>query len=186
MIEEVLGAIELAQSVADTVASVTAEPKSLDEKYRSMQVTIVNRTQFELVYKSAHMAHGRFWTAPSNASKFDTTTFSACNEDGSILTGLQGACIFELRMPTNDGYESLDIGVAFDDPAIGSRAALVAFTDSARAIDDSSLMKENGHSITSKNFSGKDKDGNEVTIRFVVSYTPATEMKATITQEVVS
>lgn len=185
MIEEVLGAIELAQSIGDTVASVTAEPKELNEKYRSMEITVVNRTQFELVYKTSHMAHGRFWTAPTNALKFSSTTFSACNLDGSILTGLQGACIFELRMPTNDGYESLSVGVGFDDPALGSRAALVEFTDNARVMDDSSKMKENGHSITSKNFTGKDKDGKELTVRFVVSYSPASLMKATITQEVV-
>ena len=46
-------------------------------------------------------------------------------------------------------------------------------------------MKENGHSITSKDFKGRDKDGNDVTVRFVISYTPASNMKATITQELV-
>lgn len=185
MIEEVLGAIELAKSIGSTVASLTAEPKDLKEKYRSMQITIVNRSQFELVYKGSHMAHGRFWTSPTNATKFDSTTFSACNLDGSILTGLQGVCIYELRMPTKNGYESLNIGVGFDDPAIGSRAALVEFTSDARKMDNSSKMKENGHSITSKNFAGKDKDGKDVKVRFVVSYTPASVMKVTITQEVV-
>lgn len=186
MIEEVLGAIELAQEVGNTVADLTAEPKDLKDKYRSMQITVINRTQFELVYLSSHMAHGRFWTAPSNAAQFDSTTFSACNMDGSIITGLQGACIFQLRMPTNKGYESLDIGVGFDDPAIGSRAALVEFESSARKVDNSNKMLENGHSIISKDFTGTDKNGKEVTLRFVVSCTPASNMKVTITQEVVA
>lgn len=184
MIEEVLGAIELAKSIGDTVASVTAEPKDLKEKYRSMQITVVNRTQFELIYKDSYMSHGRFWTSPTNSTPFNSTTFSACNLDGSIMTGLQGASIYNLRMPTNDGYETLSIGIGFDDPAIGSRSAIVKFSNSAKSVDKSD-MEYNGGSIISKNFEGKDKEGNNVTVRFVVSYAPGSNMKVTITQEVV-
>ncbi|BDS15266.1 hypothetical protein [Aureispira anguillae] len=185
MIEEILAAAELASSIADSVTSITAEPQDLKDKYRSMTITVCNQTQFPLVYMSSSMQHGRFWTSPTNVGKFNDMTFSACNEDNSILTGLQGGVVFQLQMPkAGGGYETLDIGVGFDDPAIGSFSCSALFTTAAKKASEKT--KEGTTKHQSPNLKGKTKDGHDLEIAFLAVSSAGKEAKITITQQIVA
>lgn len=185
MIEEILGAIELASAISDTVSNITAEPKELKEKYRSMRVIVSNQTQFPLVYMSSKMPHGRFWTTPTNVEAFNTMEFSACNQDNSILTGLEGVAIFQLQMSKKEGgYETLDISIGFDDPAIGSFSTSALFSSSSKKAEDA--LKSESTKKTSSALKGKDKKGHDVSINFIATATPGNEAKVTITQQIIS
>lgn len=86
-------------------AEVTPPPPAgLTDKYRWMQCTLKNETQFPLVYKGTYSSSGKYWTAPGSVAVFQQLVFSVCNGDGTIWTGATGGTGFSLVLDSNNSF----------------------------------------------------------------------------------
>ena len=83
-------------------------PQDLKEKYRWIQCTLKNATQFDIVLTDTYFDSGRYWTAPASLGAFSQMTWSACNQDGSMFTGATGGTAFRLSL---DGEHQFDISL---------------------------------------------------------------------------
>lgn len=86
-------------------------PAGLTDKHRWMQCTVMNETQFPLVYQGTYYSSGKYWTAPCSMASFQEIVFSVCNGDGTFLTGATGGTAFNLVLDTSHIFQ-----VAFVSP----------------------------------------------------------------------
>ncbi len=185
VISGITTAVSLAESISKMTTLIPSAPKDLKDKHRWVTVTVFNQTQYSLVYQASYFDSGRFWTAPTNVEPFKEMTFSGCNKNDSILTGVSGAAIFQLQMPKKGGgYETLDIGAGFTNPQSGAFKSSGIFTSSGKAAYEATT--DNTSNNTSSNYSGKDTDDKETTINFLVVSSPGQEASLTVTEQIVS
>ncbi|OJJ22334.1 hypothetical protein BKI52_06525 [marine bacterium AO1-C] len=188
VLEGVMAAAELATEVGGMVKSfIPDSPKDLKDKHRWMTVTIINETQYNIVFEESYFDSGRFWTPPTNTPAFKSMTFSGCNKDGSILTGVSGGALFQLQMPKEGGgYEKLNFGVGFSNPEAGSiKISGIYPTKSGEEgakqaydkVDDGTTNKK------SEVFPGKDKDGHDIKVQFILVASAGQEARVTITEQ---
>jgi hypothetical protein len=176
---------ELASAIKDVTGIIPNAPSELTQKHRWMTVTIFNQTQFRLVFKKSWYDTGGPWQAPTDVPKFSSVTFSVCNKDNSILTGVTGGVTFTLQMPLEGGgYQDLDIGVGFARPEVGTVKCSAIYTDDPEKAYNAVNSGTTSH--TSNKFSGDDVHGKEVTINFLTVASPGREASVTITQQILS
>ena len=68
------------------------------DKFRWIQCTVKNETQFDLLLHETHFDSGRYWTAPGSTGPFTQMQFSCCNGDSTILTGATGGTAFRVSL----------------------------------------------------------------------------------------
>ncbi|KAI1783170.1 hypothetical protein LXA43DRAFT_1102884 [Ganoderma leucocontextum] len=153
-------------------------PPELQNKYRWIQCTMKNETQFDLHFLDTYFDAGRYWAAPVGTTPpFTQTTWSACNNDLSIATGAVGGSTF--RLDLNGVHMGFALGWAA--PAMGSYKAGVA--ESEPAVDAYDAARTEGGSLTSRHvFEGCDKDGNRAQFRIHVDTTSGRETLVAIKQ----
>ncbi|KAI0373243.1 hypothetical protein BV20DRAFT_1050153 [Pilatotrama ljubarskyi] len=164
---------DLANNIAQVASKPIPKPASdLQEKYRWLQCTLKNETQFDIVLLDTYFDSGRYWTAPGNVNAFDQMVWSACNRDDSVFTGVAGGTGFRIMMDANNYH---DFAVGYTNPTIGAYKAGVAVA-SGKGVDGYELADSAGRSGTTKAvYEGKDKDGNPVKFRFLMSGSPGQE-----------
>jgi hypothetical protein len=176
---------ELVKNIKEMTSIIPKAAQDLSEKHRWMTITVFNQTQFLLLYKGNQLDHGRFWTPPGNVKRFDSGTFSVCNKDGSIGTGASGGVKFQLQMPMDDGgYQELDIAVGFARPEIGSRKCAAIYSSNPEQAYNAATSEGTIH--TSRQFTGTNMRGEEVTIEFGTAATPGEGSTVTITERIVA
>ena len=178
----IVAGIETAGAIAEALSkmtpSVPAPPAGLTGKSHWVTMTVFNQTQYELVFQSAYFDSGRFWTAPTNVSPFEEMTFSGCESDGSIMTGVSGGVQFSIAIPGN----AQPFSAGFSNPEIGAFKASVVAGGSPQsayqAIDNSTINTSLGP------ISGTDTNGKPVTLTFSLVSSPGPEASVTVTQQV--
>jgi len=73
-------------------------PDDLKKKHRWFQCTIKNATQFDLLLEESYLDSGTYWTAPGTVTQFDQMTFSGCNKNNSVATGVSGGQAFRVYL----------------------------------------------------------------------------------------
>lgn len=177
----ILSTEEIATAIGAGISLIQSNhPTGLDDKYRSIKVSVVNQTQFEVMYTGHdYFASGKYWTAPTNAPKFSAMEFSGCNSDGTILTGIAGGTTFTIN--TGGSIKPVDFAIGFSNPAAGSiKIGLSLNTTKA----ENAYESADSHTVTHETspMSGVDRSGKPVRFKFVFVATPAREAKVTITQ----
>lgn len=127
------------------------DPSSkLKNKHRWVSVTIFNQTQFELTYKDSYFSSGRYEDKPkSHIKPFSSETFTGCDRDGSILTGVSGGTLYLMRMPNaGNTYNEIDLGIGFSNPQTGSNKIAVLIGKSTSAKKAYEAIEENDTSKT--------------------------------------
>ena len=87
----------------DWVVQIAAEhipepPKNLEEKFRWLHATVKNETQFNISFMHTMFDSGRYWEAPGSIDSFKQMSFSCCNGDHTVLTGVSGGNSFRLSL----------------------------------------------------------------------------------------
>ncbi|RPB20558.1 hypothetical protein L211DRAFT_852270 [Terfezia boudieri ATCC MYA-4762] len=162
-------AATLAKGVNEVKDLVIPTPaREVQEKHRWMQCTIKNETQFQIVYEATHFDSGRFWDAPGGADSFKQMSFSVCNGDNTILTGVSGGSTLKLHL---DETHSFVFAIGWTSPQLGSFKTGVIESDNPLSGYENATAQ--GASIDSKNiYAGTDEDGKSCRIRFHVSAVP--------------
>ena len=80
-------------------------PKDLKDKFRWLQCTIKNETQFDLLLQGTYFDSGRYWDAPGGFGQFEQHVFTCCNGDHTILTGATGGTAFSLSLDENHKFD---------------------------------------------------------------------------------
>lgn len=192
IIEGIITAANLATAIMGMGAAAssgsTAPPTgAITDSNRWLTVTVFNQTQFDLVYLagSTYFDSGRFYTAPTNVSPFESMTFSASSSDGSYKTGVSGGVVFQLQMPSSGtSDQTQDVAIGFTNPEWGSYKTYVMFGNNADTAETNATNKS--VSATSQNFSGVDTNEQPVQINFLAASSPGPEASITITQQYVS
>jgi hypothetical protein len=79
-------------------------PKELTDKYRWLQCSLKNETQFSILLLETYFDSGRYWDAPGSLGSFDQLVFSCCNDDG-VPTGVMGGTAFRLSLDDTHYYD---------------------------------------------------------------------------------
>ena len=90
-----------------------------------MNITIINKTQFQLLFTDSWFASGRFWQACGNVLPFNHAAFSVCNQDYKRTGSVKGAVKFDIEIPG----ENIQMVISFDNPFIGSMRLRSDFFD---------------------------------------------------------
>ncbi|KAI0295286.1 hypothetical protein BC826DRAFT_291736 [Russula brevipes] len=175
----ILTGAELATKNGEVAGKIIPEPpKNLKDKFRWLQCTVKNETQFDILLMNTYFDSGRYWTAPGSFNPFEQLVFSCCNGDGSILTGATGGTAFRLWLDDKHCY---DVSFGWTNPTFGSYKAGV--TESSKGKDGYEVANPYGGSILSKNvFEGKDKRGKPAKFRIHVSAAPGQDALYVIKQ----
>merc|ERR1711935_971079 len=96
----VLSPEELANAIA-AMAVLEAVPLPSWKMYK-MNVSIENKTQFELQLVGDYFMRGRFETGPTSVPAFKSMTFTVCNKMWSPF-GVSGGVQFNVIMPMDTG-----------------------------------------------------------------------------------
>ena len=80
-------------------------PKQLTDKFRWVQCTIKNETQFDLLLQGTYFDSGRYWDAPGSFGSFNQMVFSCCNGDHTVMTGVTGGTEFRLSLDDQHYYD---------------------------------------------------------------------------------
>lgn len=179
----VVTAIETAGAIAEALSKMSSSepspPAGLTGKSHWLTMTVFNQTQYELVFQSAYFDSGRFWTAPTNVPPFESMTFSGCESDGSIMTGVSGGVQFSIAIPNN----AQQFSAGFSNPEIGAYKASVAAGGTPQsaynAIDNSTISDSIGP------IQGTDTNNKPVTMNFGLVSSPGPEASVTVTQQVI-
>ncbi|KAI0295281.1 hypothetical protein BC826DRAFT_968528 [Russula brevipes] len=160
---------ELVAKISEVAGKIIpAPPKDLTEKFRWIQCTIKNESQFDVLLMNTYFDSGRYWDAPGSFNQFDQSVFSCCNGDSTILTGVSGGTAFRISLDDTHYY---DIAFGWTNPTAGSFKAGVV--ESSQAKDGFQAASPNGGSIQSTNvYEGKDKNGNPAKFKLHVSAAP--------------
>ncbi|KAH9923435.1 uncharacterized protein BXZ73DRAFT_103873 [Epithele typhae] len=169
---------ELAVKIAEVANKLIPRPPTeLMNRFRWIQCTVKNETQFALLVQESYFSSGRYFTPPGSTRAFDQLVFSGCNRDFSP-TGVTGGTAFRLSL---DDRNFLDIAIGWTNPVFGSYKAGVVESSRAKAGYD--IATSRGNSITSRHiFEGTDKDGNAARFRIHVSAVPGQEKLYVIKQ----
>jgi len=204
VVEAILDAAELTDAIEgaeDAVASASessgepSAPAPPPQKNRTVQLSVLNHTQFRLVPDSSYFYSGRFDVAPADVAPFDTMTFTAVDADDSILTGVSGAVTFSMTLPNG---ASCRVGIGFSNPEWGSYKTNIAFDpdDSqaegaspvadAAAFADTVETNDSNQIVEAKSasFSGTDRARRPVVFGFTGSASPGAQSTVTIVQEI--
>lgn len=165
----ILSGVELAAKIGEVAQKIIPDaPKDLKDKYRWIQCTVKNETQFDLLLEGTYFDSGRYWTAPGSIGNFDQLVFSCCNGDNSILTGVSGGNALRLSLDSEHYY---DFALGWTNPTAGAFKAGVVESNSAK--EGYEKASETGGSIMSSSvFVGKDKDGKEAKFKIHISAAP--------------
>jgi hypothetical protein len=186
----VIAAIETgAELVKNIQTMLSIIPKAADEltdKHRWMTLTVRNETQFPIIYTGGHYwGSGRFWDTPEDVKPFSSETFSVCSKDGSIATGATGGVRYQLRMPMEEGgYQNLDVAIGFARPELGARKCSAIYSSDPEAAYNAASSDGSAH--TSREFTGTNANGDEVTINFRTVATPGEGSTVKITEQIVA
>jgi hypothetical protein len=178
----IVAGIETAGAIAEALSKMSssepAPPAGLTGKSHWVTMTVFNQTQYEIVFQSSYFDSGRFWTAPTNVPPFESMTFSGCESDGSIMTGVSGGVQFSIAIPGN----AQPFSAGFSNPEIGAYKASVVAGGTAQsaynAIDNSTISDSIGP------IAGTDTNGKAVTLNFGLVSSPGPEASVTVTQQV--
>ncbi|KAK3367940.1 hypothetical protein B0H63DRAFT_529646 [Podospora didyma] len=164
----VISAAELAKKVADTISQLIPEvPATLKEKYRWIQCTVRNETEFDILLQGTYFDSGKYWDPPSNIKPFEQMAFAGSNGDHTVLTGVSGGTSFRLSLDTHHYF---DFAVGWTNPSAGAVKAGVV--ESTNAEDRYNIAAATGNSIQSSHkYQGLDKHGKRTTLRFHVQAT---------------
>ena len=108
--------VKLADATRNNQFKTQSASKALERKRRWITVTMANLTEFNIEPVSNWFDSGRFWEAPSTCNPWAGTTFSGCEKDGSIMTGVSGAIVYNITV----GQQKYPLTVAFSNPYIGA------------------------------------------------------------------
>ena len=193
-------AASLAESIGSMSSAIPSPPAELSDKHRSVSVTIFNQTQYELHYEGAYFDSGRFWTAPTNIAPFSELTFSGCDKDGSVGTGVSGGAVFHIQADLNipeaekEGLEileeefhtgllsDLDLAIGFTNPGVGGYKLSGVFGGDGESAYEAATTDTSGS--TSQTFSGNDTNDSPIMINFHVVSSPGTEASITLTEQI--
>ncbi|HZX29889.1 MAG TPA: DUF6765 family protein [Rhodocyclaceae bacterium] len=112
---------ELEKAIGDSIVfksyrAAFPVPKEITGKHRWIQVTIENRTMYDIVWtEKMKMTTGRFWVGqePRTVLSQANATFGASNSDDSFLTGVGGAVMFSFLL---DSKKTEPFVIAFSHP----------------------------------------------------------------------
>ncbi|KDQ13439.1 hypothetical protein BOTBODRAFT_66681 [Botryobasidium botryosum FD-172 SS1] len=179
IISILIAAAKLVIHIGEVVAKpLPSPPPGLEDKRRWIQCTVKNATQFNILFQGTYLDSGRYWDAPGSIAPFHTMTFSGCNGDYSIFTGVSGGNAFSITLDHNTTW---DFALGWTNPYAGSiKGAVVESSDPQSGYEHANA---NGNSIRStSSYRGKDADGNEIIIHFHVSAAPGQRATYVITQ----
>ena len=71
--------------------------RELKTKFRWLQLTLKNETQFSGRPSATCFDAGRYWDAPAAIAPFTQSTWSACSGDISVATGAAGGAVFHFE-----------------------------------------------------------------------------------------
>ncbi|KAF3933740.1 hypothetical protein ABW19_dt0206325 [Dactylella cylindrospora] len=175
----ILSTAELALKAKEIADKKTPDAgSSLKEKTRWIQCTVKNATQFNILLEGNYFGSGRYEQAPASIDPFTQMTFSCCNGDNTIMTGVSGGTSFRVTLDDNVSYP---FAIGWTSPYVGAFKAGVAESESAE--EGYNQASENGKSLSSKDqYTGKDKDKNEARFYFHLSAAPGQQAMFVITQ----
>ncbi|KAF8799219.1 hypothetical protein BYT27DRAFT_7202377 [Phlegmacium glaucopus] len=154
--------IKKIKEVADML--IPSAPKELEDKFRWLQCSLKNETQFTVLYQATYFNSGRYWDAPHSFDPFNQLVFSCCNDDFAP-TGVTGGTTFRLSLDDQHYY---DFSLGWTNPSLGSyKAAVVESSNPKDAYD--AATEEGGHIQSTSIFQGKDKDGQPAKFRIHIS-----------------
>ncbi|KAI0373241.1 hypothetical protein BV20DRAFT_1050152 [Pilatotrama ljubarskyi] len=166
-------ALEIGKQTGVLVAqSAPPPPPGIKDKYRWLQGTIKNETQFQIQLIDSYFDSGRYWTAPTDIAPFTQMTFSCCNSDGSFLTGVAGGTAFRIIMNESVHY---DFAIGWTAPSLGSLKASIV-PGSRGVYGYESASPEGGSFMTDDVYEGKDADGNPA--QFKIHFSAAAGLEA--------
>ena len=179
ILEGILTEKGLAEAIAQMRTAIPEPSRGLESRARWLTLTILNRTQFDLVFQGVYFDAGRFHTTPSNVGAFGEMTFSACEKDGRFMSGVSGGTLFSLQYTALEGAP---IGIGFSNPWHGPLRAWAGETRSAeRAYEANVPAAATSYAPTVK---GDDVDGNATEFRIAIAYTAAQQALVTLTQQI--
>ena len=181
----VYSAVKLTNEVKKMVNSGPIIPKELkNSKERYVSVTVFNQTQYKLHLVDDYFDSGRFWDAPKDVNPFSQISFTGCEVNTSILTGVSGGAHFKLFMPCESGDDAvLEVSVGFTNPTLGAYKASAIFGDAKQAYDavTDSTMSNESETYQAK-IQGENNESKSVF--FTISSSPGPEATFTISEEV--
>ncbi|KAI0713533.1 hypothetical protein C8Q76DRAFT_796493 [Earliella scabrosa] len=172
IVKTIITGVELATKIGKVAGElIPSPPTDLKDKFRWVQCTVKNETQFDVLLLDTHFDSGRYWTSPGGFGSFSQMAFSACNGDHTFMTGATGGTAFRLSLDDQHYY---DFSLGWTAPATGAYKAGVA--ESGKGVDGYNAADNDGGSIMSKYvFEGKDKDGHPAKFRIHISAAPGQE-----------
>lgn len=188
IIKGILTIASLASSISKMGKNTKQPPSQTEGKKAWTAITIINQTQFPLVYVGSYFSSGRFETSPTNALPFSEMTFTGVERDGSVGTGVTGGVAFYLNLQNNgEKVAKYGIGIGFTSPWIGSYKASILNIETlgnpgAEAAYD--IADENSMTFESETIKGIDKDGKETNLNFRCTSAPGKYAKITITEQI--
>ncbi|CDO68902.1 hypothetical protein BN946_scf185000.g45 [Trametes cinnabarina] len=152
-------ALEIGKQTGILVAASTPPPPpGLKDKWRWLQCTLKNETQFKIQLLDSYFNSGRYWDSPKDVDPFTQMVFSCCNDDGSILTGVAGGTAFRVILNESVHY---DFAVGWTNPAAGSLKASIV--PGSRGVYGYESANPDGSSFMDDTvYEAKDGDGNPV------------------------
>jgi hypothetical protein len=171
---------ELAKAIGAMSTALPKPPSDLTGKARWVTVTVFNQTQYDLVYQDSYFDSGRFWTAPTNVPPFKQMTFSACDKDNSLMTGVSGGVQFSIAIPGNPQQ----FAAGFSNPYAGANKASVLAGASATPQAAYDAITDVTARASIPALAGKDINGKDVTLSFSLASAPGAEASVTVTQQV--
>jgi hypothetical protein len=188
IIKGILTIASLASSISKMSKNTKQPPSQTEGKKAWTAITIVNQTQFPLVFVGSYFDSGRFETSPTNALVFNEMTFTGVEKDGSWMTGVTGGVAFYLNLQGNNAeVAKYGIGIGFTSPYAGTYKASIL---NIEALDNSGAKVaydkaiEDAVTFESETIKGIDKDGKETNFNFRCTSAPGKYAKITITEQI--
>jgi hypothetical protein len=175
---------------------IPAPPKELTDKFRWLQCTVKNETQFQVFLLDTYLQSGRYWNAPSDFGQFDQLVYCCCSDDYAP-TGVSGGTAFRLRLDDQHYFNFALVSKCsllwwdlrtthlllqgWSNPLVGPYKVGVVASSFAKEGYDSA--GDYGVSLISQDvFEGKDKEGN--TAKFLIHISAAPSQKSFVVAQV--
>lgn len=94
-------------------------PSNVTDKYRWLQCTVRNATDFPILAQSTYWSSGRYEGNPGRVDAFEIGTFSACNGDNTVMTGVSGGQSYKIEVDETHSFEFSIVSLTSADSSWG-------------------------------------------------------------------
>ncbi|CDO68907.1 hypothetical protein BN946_scf185000.g50 [Trametes cinnabarina] len=176
---------EIAKKSEALAAQGTPPPlNDLKNKFRWLQCTLKNETQFDVLLTDTYFESGRYWEWPHGSmGEFEQTIFSCTNDDHTVLTGVAGGTAFRIVIDQSMSMH-YDFAVGWSNPLNDSPS--VSIVPGSHGIDGYKAINSKGGSFTDDTvYEAKDGDGRPVQFKLHFSSTLAGQEVLFVVKQIV-